>query len=249
MFRDRPLTWLFVISTIAVDLVLLSLKGNLLEEFMWSGIVIGQIAALAIWAIRGRMHRMVRASCFVLSTGLLGIVEPTGYFLTFVFVYGLIVLLFALFVEVVRYVTSKETDTDKARKRWQIPLIEFFGWTIVVALVSLGCRYMEFKDVFEDSTTWLEMLYILANPLLLVLFTREDLRDLGVLKAVLFVGVVIALEWNFSYFVIFIQAVYLVAWMIVLTLDNISAETAIVRSLSNNTASTIDEPQLFNPQD
>ncbi|NOY40898.1 MAG: hypothetical protein GXP26_03540 [Planctomycetes bacterium] len=246
MFITRPLTWLFIAATITVDLTLAVTWSYGTERYIVWGYLLGQIATLAIWAIRGRIHRLLRASCFVLATGMLVTIlnPPSSFALACLFVYASAIFVVTLLTEAVRHLP--DAGNIEQRKRWQFPLIEFFGWTIVVAVVSLGCRDMEFKEIFEITDVWLQLLALLTVPILLVLFTRNDLRDLRAIKSLIIVGAAIVAGWYFSYFdasfFIVTQTAYLVAWMTVLTLDNILAEANEVRKKHPDEA-----PKLFDP--
>ncbi len=249
MFITRPLTWLFIAATITVDLTLAAARSDT-EEYgvVVGGYVIGQVAVLAIWAVRGRMHRLLRVSCFVLATGILASIMNSPHTeLAFFFVYTTTIFIAALLTEAMRNLPGANAGDIEQKKRWQFPLIEFFGWTIVVAVVSLGCRGMAFKGLFKDPEAMLPFLAaFLTVPVLLVLFTRNDLRDLRAVKSLIIVGAAIAASWYFSYFdaslIVVTQAAYLVAWMTVLTLDNILAEANEVRKKYPDEA-----PKLFDP--
>ena len=252
MFRDRPLACLFVIATVCVDLALLAFHSKqVTPENILAGCLYGQLSAVAIWAIRGQPHRLLRASCLVLVTALWNFLLFPEEILLFSFIYGGGIYLFTLLVGLVRFAKRDKASDDLKRNKLRVPLIEFFGWTIVVAVISYGIRYMEFKELLDSqvSEIILPLLALYGVPFLLVLFVRNDLRDLSSLGAVLIVGAALAAEWYVGHFAMILQAVYLVAWMAVLTIDNISAEASEARNQIEDKKSDVSVPQLFHPQD
>jgi len=253
MFRDRPLTWLFVIATVCVDLVFVVTQGDSGQiSFFLSGSLFGQIAVLAIWAVRGPIHRLLRFSCLVLGAWLwVHYIIPEKGVLEFVFFYAATIFAFTLFVEVMRNLPRGVASDMQRRKQWQVPLIEFFGWTIIVAIVSFGCRDMDVKEAikYQDLGLVWALLFLLSVPFLLVLFARNDLRDLKAIQALILIGITIAAEWYIRDFEIVLQAGYLYTWMTVFTLDNIFAEAVKSRGSTDDNVQAVSEPKLFNPQD
>lgn len=232
-----------------VDLTLMVVRID--TEKYWAVVLaygFGQVAALAIWAVRGRIHRLLRVSCFVLATGLLAhFIDPRTYdWPRAVFIYAMSIFIVALLIEVVRNIPSAKAGDIDQRKRWQFPVIEFFGWTIIIAVVSLGCREMEFREAF-DGPIWLGLVALIAVPILLVLFTRKDLRDLRVITILIIVGAAITAEWYITFFIVATQAAYLVAWMTVLTFDNILSEVNKVQEKRQDETDATNPPKLYDP--
>ena len=111
-----------------------------------------------------------------------------------------------------------------------MPLIEFFGWTIIVAIISFGARHMEFNFFRVGDHVIEKIITLLAFPILLAIFIKKDIRDLGTRNAFLLVGGLIAtatflqLRERWGAALIIAQANYLIIWQIVLTLDHMMSE-------------------------
>jgi len=251
MFRDRPLIWLFIAATIAVDLVLMVVESD--QGFISSmkiGLVLGQLAALAIWSVRGQMNRLGRISCLLLVTALLtylidAIPDLKPNWLAFNSGYVAWIISVALIGDFVRFLLRKKTGVDRPANPWQVPLIEFFGWTTVVAIISFGARHMDFaffrqKDALEIITL------LLIVPTYMTLFTHKDLNDLRAIKVIFLAIVIMAAsiyvaqaKEEAKYAVVF-QSAYLVFCMPILSMSAGPAREKNARPAT---------PQLFNPQD
>ena len=251
MFSNRPLTWLFVAATISVDLVLFGFAeiDGAEEKYAVLGFVIGQIAVMGIWSIRGTWHRLLRISVYVISIWLLQfVIEPSRELFAYMFVYGIAIAIASILVEIFRLFSNhNSTETDRS-SRLRFPIIEFFGWTIVLAFVCLGYRAADFSAMIAHSEWWTDLFLLLILPLLLICLTQKDLRDLSIGKAVLLLGVFLAAEWYLvKYYEVYLllvgQAAYLLLWLVVLTLDNIRFEAMQIESQLIE-----DFPKLHNSQ-
>jgi len=252
MFRDRPLTWLFIAATICVDLVLMVVESDrgLLLTFK-AGLVLGQLAALAIWSVRGQQNRLARMSCLILATGLLTYLIDTEtekpMWIAFNTGYVCWIIFATLAGDLIRSRFRKAPADEDSKKRWQVPLIEFFGWTTLVAIISFGARYMDFDFLHWDHLELIVLL--LAVPTCMTQFTKRDLSNVRVIKTIVLAIVVIttaiymakieAPEGTAEYVIIF-QSAYLILWMLVLSMDD-------ARSRARGTQKSL--PKLFNPQD
>jgi len=252
MLRDRPLMCLFLVATVVVDLVLVVL-GN---DFDISGVlgaigfVLGQVAAMAFWAVNGQTHRLARGAWLVTTLGIaayLGsyvILGGLGDGLAFFAMYTSILIFVALLTNMIRYYSSENRKSDTAIGRWQISLIELFGWTTVVAIASFGGRHMDF-DVFRvmSSQHWWLNATLLVVPVFFTLFVKRDLRDLNVVTAFLitaaFGGVVGFYWWTGEgseiAWLILAQTAYLLSWFFVSGLDSRMREAKAARVVADKT--------------
>ena len=239
MFRDRPLTWLFIIATVAIDLVLILIddKSDLIQSFT-VGYVLGQLAALSIWSIRGTQHRLARASIAIIATGLLSFtIEIDGgnepIWMAFYTLYVALVMFFSLASNCSRYLLLKKSEDEELRTRLRIPLIEFFGWTVVVAIVSFGARHMDFGFLRPDVL--ITIVSLLAVPACMAVFVHSDLREMSKLRAVGFicVGIAAAVAMSSEHvtgeYAVFVQGAYLTAWLAVVGMDNLRQEACLAR--------------------
>lgn len=257
MFQQRPLTCLFIAATLAIDVVLMTTGNGDLSPFAL-GMVLGQIAVLANWTVRGEMHRLARMSLLVITIGLLTYLirvddDPQRLWLTFYTIYTTCILLVTIASDYMRYRSDKKDLGKDSAKRWQVPLIEFFGWTTVVAIISFGARQMDF-EFLGNLSVLLTIVSLIAVPVLTPFFIRHDLRDLRSFKALLLVLVMILAavylqrEHGSGGWAIFIQTGYITLWMAVIGMDDVLARVKNVDKdlLNDETAST---PKLFNPED
>jgi hypothetical protein len=226
MFRERPLTWLFILATVVVDLAL-NFGG---QRWVFHGILFGQVAAIAIWAAVGHWHRLARGSLLVVAVGFLAYFpgpKPFEYYsktLTFAAAHALLVVATSLVIVWLQNQVGNRFEGDRNRTPFRVPLIEFFGWTIVVAIASFGARLMYFGDleVVLRSPSRYMLIYAVA-PLALILFYSR-FRPVYLVKAILFVGCTyLAASFLLSdeRFVIdvTISAAYLTAWLLVRSIE------------------------------
>ncbi len=154
-FRDRPLTWLFIVATILVDVTeALSFESVL----SWS--IIGQLSAVAIWTVMSKAHRLARAGVFLAVVSLIAgpaastasWIFPKNFFLTLLAVYAVCVVLATCPIALFRCWMRSRKGSAKGKKPWQFPLIELFGWTIVVAYASFACRFLNSETIWRVET-------------------------------------------------------------------------------------------------
>jgi hypothetical protein len=188
MLRERPLTWLFILATVVVDLAISVTR----EEPISGGVLIGQVAAIAIWTVIGHPHRLIRGSLLVVAVG--GLAALTEGFvnysrsLAFMAAYAVAMVSTSLIVVWLRNQVRIRFNCDPPPAPLRVPLIELFGWTIVVAVASFGARYMEpsfWKEVLRVPSPYL-LLYAIS-PMSLLLFDSR-FRTLHLVKAALFIG-------------------------------------------------------------
>jgi len=234
MFRERPLTWLFLLATIVVDLAMVfSRLGPI-----FNGILVGQVAAVSVWAALGPSHRLFRGSLLVLAIGLLATLPGQGSFnvysrsLTFMAAYGLIVVLTSLVFIWLRKRVRGRFKSEREQTPLKVPLIEFFGWTLVAAIASFGTRYMNVQSLERVQRHLPQYLLIYAMvPLALILFTSR-FRILHLVKAALFIYSVYWFGSNFlgggSRYGLSMTslAAYLTAWLLVRSIEYDQLRTA-----------------------
>jgi len=232
MHRDRILIWLFIAATVAVDLVAHTVAESvILTEVLLVGFVLGQVGALAIWAGNRGIHRLARAAWLVIITGILAWVidpserDPPSEWLALLSGYALIAWAMNLLIKFAYRQMNRASPEWSSEQRWQIPLIEIFGWTVVVAVASFGARHMTFGIFDADPTTALAIAAFCLVPLgvsLLFHGTRASWYR-HIAKALCWIGVswligaAIVPPLSGLETILSIQAAYLVAWMIVVS--------------------------------
>ena len=236
MFRQRPLTWLFVIASVVVD----GATWVAGAEHLLEGLVVGQVAALSIWAAVGNAHRMTRAAVVIMAIAFLALL-PDDYslvqycrWLTMLSIYALAVWTTSLVFLWLEKQVLKRRGKAPQQEVWRFPLIEFFGWTILVAIACAAVRHMDPRVVerignYPSLYVWL---YLMV-PAALVLFPSR-FRLIYLVKAVLFVAVIYAISkysirgkpWFRPTYVLGMStaAGYLAAWMLVRSIEKDQVE-------------------------
>lgn len=165
-FRDRPVTYLFLGATVAIDAALASvaLPRTLQAEMM--GLVIGQIALSGAWLTLGSTHRLLRGAAFIAATAALAALVQTVQgplkithwhrMLAGVFVIQLVVAAAAA-LELRMFRRLRLGTPDNATTSLRYPVVELFGWTIVVATASLLLRETDILRVFQQ---WRSVVYL-----------------------------------------------------------------------------------------
>jgi hypothetical protein len=157
-FHRRPLTWLFWIATACADLILAThSKGELRDalEAPLFGVFIGQIWIAGAWLALGQAHRLARGAGFVAAmlslttvmaisqNGLDMSAADWGQPLAAIAVMGAATAL----ATGAAYLTLRTVSHSNGpgQNRVQFPIIELFGWTIVVAVASWASAAGEFS--------------------------------------------------------------------------------------------------------
>ncbi|MGI9428959.1 MAG: hypothetical protein ACR2NM_09895 [Bythopirellula sp.] len=253
MIRERLISGLFLTATLIVDFVLITINSRLdMAAMIKLGLVLGQLAALAIWAVRGKSHRLARISSLVVVTGLLTYVvgnEPQqqGVWLAFNTLYVLGIVLVTGITDLMRYRLGMNSVKRYSREHWRIPLIEFFGWTIAVAIISFGARHMEF--VFLTERVLLLVLAFVSIPFLMAVLVWRDLRDLHRMGAsVILVTALVAAAYLTSrrptaWAVTMAQTGYLTLWLATLGMDEVRSQAI---RLQDDLQQDLDESKQVN---
>ncbi len=160
MFRERPLTWLFIVATICVDLAIsLDSRDAFASEWQW-GLCLGQSAVLGSWLALGTRHRLERGALFVVGQLLLVIVlssrypignspEASGWLLAPNAIWWLLapnticgtVAALGAFVGKIVFDRFRETQKANRPSEFRYSLMELLGWTVVVAIAAAALRH------------------------------------------------------------------------------------------------------------
>ena len=158
MFRDRPLTWLFIAATICVDLVAITpdSMGSFFGESLW-GFYLGQAAVLGCWLAVGTRHRLERGALFVVGQIVLATVSwirlldsggPWGRVLTPFALYGVMAAV-GVFVGKACFSRFQVTLDVKRSNVLRYSLMELFGWMVVVAIAAACLRHAQLISMLE----------------------------------------------------------------------------------------------------
>ncbi len=241
------LTVLFTVATLCVQAVLATLPS---QQAWLLGLMLGQLAVLAIWCVRGRgMHRLGRVGWTMMGAYCLaGQVDfPWSVTLAAGLLY---VSAIAIVVGISDWCRGARARGDGAT-RWQIPLVEFFGWTILIAAVSVAGRQMDFSWLGPQVLLW--GLATLVFPLAVTFVVQRDLRDLspGATWLLVLVGLSAAGglgAWsNGSQVLILGQAMFMLLWYAVLGYDRSLQAVRTNSAVAESVTAQQTQLHLFDP--
>lgn len=266
MPRNYPLTWLFIIATVSVDAaVLLSAAwGSVLSDdsglrfYVWNYALPAQFSCLAVWAIYGKTHRLARGAWVTLACGLLlaltwATVEPafrvesiSFSFIQFFAVLGGVGLLRACGVG------AEKRDDNHQHVRF--PLVEMFGWTMIVALWAFGLRLAGMNFII-DAYWWVWIATATVAPLVVtpVLYARLTLgaRPFALMAVYLMALIGYALGKRFmdgplpfwALSMAITQITYISAWWALVRTDEVMQERRAVTENSREKLKMSEPPQ------
>jgi hypothetical protein len=255
MFRNYPLTWLFIVATVCVDLaiILTASAGSVLAAesglrfYVWNYAIPAQFSTLALWAVFGDTHRLTKAAWVTLAGGMLMVltwytVEAAfrGESISFNLIHILAVVCGAALLRVCGLGRQNSATGDES---FQFSLVEIFGWTMIVAFWAFALR-------FAGTDFLIDRYWILWNgvasvtPLLLVpvLFGRISTgwRLFGLLVSYLLVFVAYGVAAKFmegpmplwALSMALTQITYISAWWAIVRMDEVMQERRAVAAAS-----------------
>ena len=158
MFRDRPLTWLFVAATVCVDFAIAVGSPDALANLWQWGFCLGQSAVLGCWLVVGTRHRLERGALFVVAQLVLATVLSFPFLNGSLIVWGRMLAPSALYgtmaalgVFVGKICFFRFRVTRDANRSYVIrySLMEIFGWTVVVAIAAAALRQGRLITMFQ----------------------------------------------------------------------------------------------------
>jgi hypothetical protein len=265
MPRNYPLTWLFIIATLCVDgAVLFSTNAGSvsaaetgLRFYVWNYAIPAQFGCLAVWAVFGRTHRLVKAAWITLACGLLlaltwYTVEPSFRVesITFSFIQFFAVLLGVGLLKVGGVGKHLGSSAESLR----FSLVEIFGWTMIVALWAFALRFAGVNFII-DAYWWVWIVTASVAPLVVtpILFANLSLgaRPFALLAVYLFALIAYAIGKRFmegplplwALSMAITQITYISAWWAVVRTDEVMQERRAVTAEAN------EKLKVFNPRD
>jgi hypothetical protein len=183
MLRKYPLTTLFIIATMCVDLaVMLSAKPGASSNdetwsfYFWNMGMPAQVSILALWSVFGNTQRLTKASCataaFAILLGLIWLkFQPNfrGDIIAFSFIHFLAVLGGAACL---RLGSVGKASRSATNAMFRISLVEIFGWSLVAALWAFAIRYAN-ENLLIDKyfMAWVSIAALIPILLVPVLFS------------------------------------------------------------------------------
>lgn len=173
-FRQRPLTWLFWIATACASLV-----GVVrYPESEWLGaLLFAQLYVISGWAAISEVHRLGRGATLVIGPLALAAVvfrsqraaDEASHTLAFALVMaGLVFAATRVLVLLLRMPQAQRREADG--KRWQISIVEMFGWTIVVAVSSWAVSLAKLPKLEHFHALWPTLFSSIPAAMLMAMF-------------------------------------------------------------------------------
>ncbi len=257
MFRNYPLTWLFILATACVDLAIFAgpsattERDEVLRFCLLNFGFPAQLSVLSIWAVMSRLNRLAKGAVLTFLLGVLLLLASATLetlnirreFIAVSLLQSLVILGGAWVLKWCGYQAELDCVTSPSPEPFRISLVEVFGWSLVVALWSFAARHADFSIVAEYDW-WLWFSCATLVPLAMIpaflakLQTGTRMLRLMVvyLLALLFYGLARKFfpgelqAWIFTMAVT--QIAYLTAWWAVMRMDQVLRERRAVSANS-----------------
>jgi hypothetical protein len=258
MLRKYPLTTLFIIATVCVDVVLVVTSVGQEPEnsgwrfYLWNYLFPSQISTLALWGVFGKTHRLTKAAVVTLAGAAIIVAHGFVYesrllneTTTFNLFHMAIVIVGALCLKLCGVGSRSESKSS-----FQFSLVEMFGWSMIVALWAFALRAALAKFPV-DAYAYIWMVAATLPPLLIapVLFGNlsTTIRLVGVtgsyLLAMLIYGTAVyyaqepAHQWfnpmvHWAFGLVVAQISYISAWWAVIRMDEAMQERQAISEAS-----------------
>lgn len=167
-FGQRPLSWLFVIATVCVDITLATSGSDPFDSLLARaalGFWIGQMFVLGGWLALGDPHRLLRAGVYVaavlalttlisvwLNEGRGLLIQEWGLMLTGVVLFSAVP---AIVAGVTSFLGAAIRGNRGPEAPLRFPVVELLGWMIVVAVASAALRFADFSGLAGPRSGWM----------------------------------------------------------------------------------------------
>lgn len=264
MPRNYPLTTLFIIATLCVDLAVLvtALRsggvGTAVDIwfYVWNYALPAQFSALGAWAVYGKSQRLVRGAWVTLAFGLLLVLtwytveEPyRGESVALHFLQIVSVMLAAGLFKLIG-IRPEPASGEPIR----FSLVEMFGWSMIVALWAFAVRFAT-TGFLIDAYWFLWAITATVAPILLVpvLFGDWSVARRMFMLFVLYLLAIAAYVvgsryWNgplpfWAFSMAITQMTYISAWWAVVRMDEVMQERRAISAASR------EKLEIFEPQE
>lgn len=235
MFRDRPLTWLFIVATVCLNFVFTGYgSGDIVPRVIGTGFFLGQSLSLGSWLAVGSRHRLERGAVFVVGHVLLTVFICFGFagedfgswgrVIAALSLYGFAGFSGAFFGKIGQYWISLRFS-EEPNERLRFPIIELFGWTVVVAIASAVMRQANFTHLLSGTNM---LVFFVGSALLTGLATAilmrptRNLLPRGIALAAFvpfFIAAYTAIKDSELVTSLLLAVVYTMLWTVVVRLD------------------------------
>jgi hypothetical protein len=138
--------------------------------------LLAQVYVASGWAAVGDAHRLSRATALILAPLALALItyasqrspDEGAYVLAFGLILGGLVFIATRTIAYVVLAISPLKQRDG--KRWQISIVEMFGWTIVVALGSWAVTMSKLPELEHIHILWETLASIIPAAMIMALF-------------------------------------------------------------------------------
>lgn len=242
MFRNYPLTTLFIIATVCVDVVVvLTSEGNNeldinsgFRFYLWNFGIPAQVGALALWAIFGGSHRLTKGAFITFLGGAILLLHwvllPEMFLNEHTFI-NLLQMLIAMGGAALLRLCGIGKPEKISAQSFRFSLMEIFGWTMIVALWAFAFRSAAAR-IPVDKYFMIWLLAASAGPLLVApaLFSKLSalMRLTALIMAYLIAFVIYAIASyylpdepivNWAFGMAIAQITYIAAWWAVMRMD------------------------------
>jgi hypothetical protein len=201
-FRQRPLTWLFLIAMACLNVLAWATD---FELNWYADLQAAQVMIAGAWLALGRAHRLARAGIFVavilVSAAPDFVLGGSDRYSGWPFVLGMIIFM-ATFTAIscwfwlmLLHLVQRKPPAPPVE--WRFSVAEILGWMIIVAVVAFVLPKAEFPLLFEPDDMWVVpggIAFVAA--MMMTLFLRADpKRDVvnAVVVAVAIIAAAIAI--------------------------------------------------------
>lgn len=159
-FYQRPLTWLFWIAALCLDVVALSIDY---EGPFASALGLGQLLVVSGWLVLGKSHLLARAAWFVIAISLLVAPDyaiprwrsPLHQDVVWPHVLALMIAAGAFAALATggwaALLSAVSPEEPQEHRKPQYSIAALLGWMIVLAVISTGLRIADFSLLGEEA--------------------------------------------------------------------------------------------------
>ncbi len=252
MFRNYPLTTLFVVATICVDLALLVTAERYADEidlsaglrfYLFSFGIPSQLSVLALWAVFGKFRPLTKAAWVTLAGGAILLMHwillaemLLDEHVFFNLLQVILILAGALFFRII----GLGKPDKSADQTFQFSLVEMFGWTMIVAFWAFAFRASAGRLLIDRYfVIWLVAATVAPLIIAPVLFSNlsATLRLIGLVGAYLATFLINSITRSFFYddqiitwslMMAIAQITYITAWWAVVRMDEVVQERRVI---------------------
>jgi len=155
MIHHRHTSTLFVIATACAAAAVLAAENTI----AWQGIFTGLLSVVSVWAVVGQSHHLARAGGFVATVSLICAVEARSSGTTLaesatvprLWIFAVSVVLAITAMRLLGLWARSRSEGDDADESVRFSLMDFFGWTTVVALACFLLQQIASQEFLKPE--------------------------------------------------------------------------------------------------